>query len=187
MSFFPFRGPPWAPKPRKTRSFLIAPRWNSGTAKGTKHRKTRCFWTPWAEYTVNYKGSGTGEVTPRWAPWGRRQGRQSTITFGYQPKASGKGTDRLGSGRRPDLRATAHAADPKDKTWWPEVVTCMTLSTPYYEKCMSPSRPYGKSKWHGVWKHTFQHSFAFSKPWGRPFAFILGTKVCIIQIYVHKG
>ena len=28
------------------------------------------------------------------------------------------------------LRATAHAADPKDKTWWPEVVTCMTLSTP---------------------------------------------------------
>ena len=28
----------------------------------TKHRKTRCFWTPWAEYTVNYKGSGTGEV-----------------------------------------------------------------------------------------------------------------------------
>ena len=73
------------------------------------------------------------------------------------------------------LRATAHAADPKDKTWWPEVVTCMTLSTPY-EKCMSPSRPYGKSKWHGVWKHTFQHSFAFSKPWGRPFAFILGKE-----------
>ena len=68
MSSFPFRGP----RP--------------------KHRKTRCFLTPWAEYTVNYKGSGDPEVTPRWAPWGRRQGRHATITFGYQPKASGKGT-----------------------------------------------------------------------------------------------
>ena len=65
-SFFPFRGAPWTSKPRKTRGFLIVPRWNSGTAKATKHRKTRCFWTPWAEYTVNYKGSGAGEVSPRW-------------------------------------------------------------------------------------------------------------------------
>ena len=111
MTFFPCRGTPWTPKPRKTRGFLMAPRWNSGTTKGTKHRKTRCFWTPWAEYTVNYKGSGAGEVTPRWArghpPRGRRQGRHATITFGYQPKASGKDTDRLGSGRRPDLKAYA--------------------------------------------------------------------------------
>ena len=60
-SFFPFRGAPWTSKPRKTRGFLIVPRWNSGTAKATKHRKTQCFWTPWAEYTVNYKGSGAGE------------------------------------------------------------------------------------------------------------------------------
>ena len=64
MSFFPFRASPWTPKPRKTRGFLIAPRWNSGTAKGTKHRKTRRFLTPRAEYTVNYKGSGDPEVTP---------------------------------------------------------------------------------------------------------------------------
>ena len=92
MSFFPFRGPPWTPKPRKTRGFLIAPRWNSGTPRGPKQRKTRCFLTPWAEYTVNYKGSGTGEVGRRWPPWGRRQGRHATITFGYQPKASGKDT-----------------------------------------------------------------------------------------------
>ena len=96
MSFFPFRGPPWTPKPRKTRGFLIVPRWISATPKATKHRKTRCFWTPWAEYAVNYRGSGTGEVTPRWArghpPRGRRQGRHASITFGYQPKASGKGT-----------------------------------------------------------------------------------------------
>ena len=60
-SFFPFRGAPWTSKPRKERGFLIVPRWNSGTAKATKHRKTQCFWTPWAEYTVNYKGSGAGE------------------------------------------------------------------------------------------------------------------------------
>ena len=56
--------PPWTPKPRKTRGFLIAPRWNSGTPRGPKHRKTRCFLTPWAEYTVNYKGSGDPEVSP---------------------------------------------------------------------------------------------------------------------------
>ena len=117
MSFFPFRGPLWTPKPRKTRGFLIAPRWNSGTPRGPKHRKTRCFLTPWAEYTVNYKGSGDPEVTPRWPPWGRRLGRHATITFGYQPKASGKDTARLGSGRRPDWRATAHAADPVSG-WW---------------------------------------------------------------------
>ena len=115
MSFFPFRGAPWTPKPRKTRGFLIAPGWNSGNAKGTKHRKSRGFWTPRAEYTVNYKGSGEPEVSPRSPPWGRRLGRLASITFGYQPKASGKGTARLGSGRRPDLRATAHAADPKDQ------------------------------------------------------------------------
>ena len=63
MSFFPFRGPPWTPKPRKTRGFLIAPRWISATPKATKHRKTRCFLTPRAKNTVNYVGSGTGEVT----------------------------------------------------------------------------------------------------------------------------
>ena len=112
MSFFPFRAAPLTSKPCKTRGFLIVPRWNSRTAKATKHRKTRCFWTPWAEYTVNYKGSGAGEVSPRSPPWGRRQGRLATITFGYQPKASGQDTARLGSGRRPDWRATAHAADP---------------------------------------------------------------------------
>ena len=92
MSFFSVRGRPGTRKPRKTRGFLMAPKWNSGTTKGTKHRKTRCFWTPWAEYTVNYKGSGDPEVTPRSPPWGRRQGRRATITFGYQPKASGKDT-----------------------------------------------------------------------------------------------
>ena len=46
----------------------------------------------------------------RWARAGRRQGRQATITFGYQPKASGKGTDRLGHGPAPGfkgLRLTA--------------------------------------------------------------------------------
>ena len=75
------------------------------------------------------------------------------------------------------LRATAHAADPKDKTWWPEVVTCMTLSTPY-EKCMSPSRPYGKSKWHGEGGHL--HSY-----WARR-SDVLGLS-SHMQIYVHKG
>ena len=127
MSFFPFRGPPWTPKPRKTRGFLIAPRWKSGTPSGPKHRKTRCFWTPRAKNTVIYRGSGGSEVTPRWARAGRRQGRHATITFGYQPKASGKGTARLGSGRRPDLKATAHAADPKDKRQHERVKTWPTI------------------------------------------------------------
>ena len=52
-------------------------------------------------------------MTPRWRGPGRRQGRHATITFGYQPKASGKGTGgpswpapgfkglRLTAGRRP--------------------------------------------------------------------------------------
>ena len=74
LSFFPFRGTPWTPKPRKTRGFLRAPGWNPGTPRGPKHRKTRCFWTPRAEYTVNYKGSGEPEVSPRSPPWGRRRG-----------------------------------------------------------------------------------------------------------------
>ena len=113
MSFFPFRAPAWTPKPRKTRGFLIMPKALSATPKATKHRKTRCFWTPWAGYTVNYIGfgdpevtprspRGDPEVTPRWPRAGRRLGRHSLITFGYQPKASGKDTARLGSGRRPD-------------------------------------------------------------------------------------
>ena len=58
-----------------------------------KHRKLRRLW--WV-----------GGDPPR----GRRQGRLATITFGYQPKASGKDTDRLGHGPAPGfkgLRLTA--------------------------------------------------------------------------------
>ena len=130
MSFFPFRGPPWTPKPRKTRGFLIAPRWNSGTPRGPKHRKTRCFWTPWAEYAVNYKGSGDPEVSPRWPRAGRRQGRHATITFGYQPKASGKGTGwpswpALGyKGYRPGRRPLSRAS----------------LKKHHFMKCQLPTR-----------------------------------------------
>ena len=62
--------PPWTPKPRKTRGFLMAPRWNSGTPRATKHRETRRFLTPCAKNTVNYVGSGTGEVTPSWSAAG---------------------------------------------------------------------------------------------------------------------
>ena len=98
MSFFPVQGRPWTPKPRKTRGFLIVPRWISATPKPTKHRKTRCFLTPRAKNTVIYRGSGEPLR-------GRRQGRPATITFGYQPKASGKGTGQRG--RRPDLKAYA--------------------------------------------------------------------------------
>ena len=47
-----------------------------------KHRKLRRLLWP----------RGEPEVTPRWARAGRRQGRLATITFGYQPKASGKDT-----------------------------------------------------------------------------------------------
>ena len=103
LSFFPFRGTPWTPKPRKTRRFLTTPRWNSDTPKATKHRKTRCFLTPRTKNTLIYRGSRGSEVSPRWRwgepPRGRRQGRHATITFGYQPKASGKGT-----GQRPSSR-----------------------------------------------------------------------------------
>ena len=115
LSFFPFRGTPWTPKPRKTRRFFTTPRWNSDTPKATKHRKTRCFLTPRTKNTVIYRGSGGSEVSPRWRwgepPRGRRQGRHASITFGYQPKASGKGTG-WPSWPAPGLRATAHAADP---------------------------------------------------------------------------
>ena len=56
------------------------------------------------------------------------------------------------------LRATAHAADPKDKTWWPEVVTCMTLSTPdqwniprpkhHLDTSRKPPKPQAKKLFH---------------------------------------
>ena len=130
MSFFPFRGPPWTPKPRKTRGFLIASRWNSGTPRGPKHRKTGCFLTPWAEYTVNYKGSGDPEVTPRWPPPGSAAGparhynfrlpteglRQGHGARGRRPNRRPPARARASGlwGRRPDYRrATAHAADPR--------------------------------------------------------------------------
>ena len=70
MSFFPFRGPPGTPKPRKTHGFLIVPKKNPETPKGPKHRKTRCFWTPCAKNTVNYVGFGGEEVTPSWSAAG---------------------------------------------------------------------------------------------------------------------
>ena len=54
-------------------------------------------------------------MSPRSPPRGRRQGRHATITFGYQPKASGKGTGQRPCGRRQDLRATAHAPQTRPK------------------------------------------------------------------------
>ena len=63
-SFFPFRGLAWTRKPRKTRGFLIVPKENSETPKGPKHRKTRCFWTPRAQNTVNYIDFCDPEVSP---------------------------------------------------------------------------------------------------------------------------
>ena len=114
MSFFPFRGPPWTPKPRKTRGFLIAPRWNSGTPRGPKHRKTRCFLTPWAEYTVNYIGFCEPEVTPRWPPPGSAAGaaRHYNLRLPTEGLRQGHGSPwqwpapgfkglRLTAGRRP--------------------------------------------------------------------------------------
>ena len=140
-SFFPFRGAPWNSKPRKTRGFLIVPRWISATPRATKHRKTRCFSTPRTKNTVIYRGSGGSEVTPRWAPWCRRQGRHATITFG-QPKASGKGTDALVGlwGRRP-LALSCPYVWPILLCWpyvglsWPYLAPMLTLSCPNLTQC----------------------------------------------------
>ena len=43
-------------------------------------------------------------MTPRSPPRGRRQGRLATITFGYQPKASGQGTGQRPQGPAPGLK-----------------------------------------------------------------------------------
>ena len=61
--FFRSGAPPERQNHVKRVVFLIAPRWNSGTPRGTKHRKTRCFWTPRAKNTVNYVGFCEPEVT----------------------------------------------------------------------------------------------------------------------------
>ena len=58
-----------------------------------KHRKLRRLW--WV--------GGDPEVSPRLAPPGSAAGT-ACITFGYQPKASGKDTDRLGHGPAPGLK-----------------------------------------------------------------------------------
>ena len=66
-------------------------------------------------HSSDRNGGGDDGVTTGWErghpKLGRRLGRHASITFGYQPKASGKDTG-WAWGRRPDLRATAHAADP---------------------------------------------------------------------------
>ena len=72
MSFFPFRGRPWTPKPRKTRGFLIASRWNSGTPRGPKHRKTGCFLTP-----ARARASGL---------WGRRPDYRRATAHAADPR-----------------------------------------------------------------------------------------------------
>ena len=50
-----------------------------------------------AKNTVNYRGFRGNAVTLGWELSGRRLGRRATITFGYQPKASGKGTGVAGA------------------------------------------------------------------------------------------
>ena len=95
--FFPSGPPPWTPKPRKTRGFLMAPRWNSGTPRATKHRETRRFLTPCAKNTVNYVGSGTGEVTPSWSAAG--PARHYNLRLPTEGLRQGHGP----RGRRPDF------------------------------------------------------------------------------------
>ena len=51
-----------------------------------------CLNTTHAEYTVNYNDNREHGVNRNRHEVGRRQGRPAHITFGYQPKASGKDT-----------------------------------------------------------------------------------------------
>ena len=82
MPIFPPRAPSWSPKPRKNRGFVTSPRWNPLAPKGLKHRKKRCFLTPQATNTVNYRSFSRGGV-------GRRQGRQRIS--GQGPAGPGAG------------------------------------------------------------------------------------------------
>ena len=62
--------------------------------------------TETAEVGTRWGGGGNG-VGTGWGGPGRRLGRHASITFGYQPKASGKDTGDPSVGRRPDLKADA--------------------------------------------------------------------------------
>ena len=89
--------------PARTRIALAVA---SATPKATKHRKTRCFLTTRKKHRKLRRlwwVGGDPEVSPRLAAPGSAAGAACLyITFGL-----------VGLwGRRPDWRATAHAADP---------------------------------------------------------------------------
>ena len=62
-------------------------------------------------HSSDRKGGGGNGVGTGWGRVGRRLGRHASITFGYHRRPPAR--TRAGPvGRRPDWRATAHAADP---------------------------------------------------------------------------
>ena len=92
--FLPAKQKPW-----KSLRFLTSPRWNSRPPRGQKPCKTQCFayltHTKHCKLHINLSTGfnlrstrGRAEVDQK----GRRQGARAYITFGYQPKASGKDT-----------------------------------------------------------------------------------------------
>ena len=86
----------------KPNSFLTSPSWNLWRRRPQNPVKNDVFWTPHAEYTVNYndnRGAESGRA-------GRRQGRPAYITFGYHRRPPAR-TRAAARGRRPDLSAYA--------------------------------------------------------------------------------
>ena len=97
MPFCPPRALFRSPKPRKNWGFWTSPRWNSLPPKGPKHRKTRCFLTPHAQHTVNYRDFSRHGVVWGWFGGGWAAVPAAPITFGYH--RGGKDTGSVAGAR----------------------------------------------------------------------------------------
>ena len=143
MPFFPPRAPSWSPKPRKKQSFLTLP------PKGPKHCKKRCFLTPQAKDTVNYRSfSRPGVVWGCVGGGSAAGGGAAPITFGHHrrppartrpawPAPRFKGL-RLTAARRPSNLGTGLAL-------WPYVGLCWA--------CVGPMLAHVELSWEPCWGH----------------------------------
>ena len=100
MPFFPPRAPSWSPKPRKKQSFLTLP------PKGPKHCKKRCFLTPQAKDTVNYRSFSRPGVVWGCVGGGSAAGGAVPITFGYHRRPPTRTRAGLVYASRPCRRPT---------------------------------------------------------------------------------
>ena len=130
----------------KNPHFLTSPRCNSAPPRGPKPCKKRCFWTPGAKYTVNYRDSCRHAHPTA----GRRQGRQASVTFGYHRRPPAMPRAR---GRRPDWSRYIPTTDLPPRlhgfSWVHEVHLALLAWKDYLQQLSSDSSKRFDAVWLG--------------------------------------